>query len=165
MNINTFFFWKVSEIHFHEMNGNFIQQWLIFQCLLLIFRIYSILLSAWSLLLGKMFYLFSLTYTIIYLEIQVTSKNCHMLLSWTTAAANVNLLGFFFQMSVQWWLRFACFYVCAVFLKIYQLSFNLATFWTIFPCKIGRILMLDHINEKFKNLSAVTETMFWRLFS
>lgn len=51
--------------------------------------------------------------------------------------------------------------MCDVFLKINQLYFNLATFWTIFPYKIWQKFgEFAHIDEKFKNLSTVTETMF-----
>lgn len=48
---------------------------------------------------------------------------------------------------------------------VYQLPFILVTFWTIFPYKIWQKFdKYDCINEKFKNLSAVTETVFWWLF-
>lgn len=70
-----------------------------------------------------------------------------------------------FQITVQQWLIFACLCVCDVFLKIDQLPFNLVTFGTIFPYKIWQKFdKYDHINEKFKNLSAVTETVFWWFF-
>lgn len=69
---------------------------------------------------------------------------------------------FFGQITVQWWLRFACLCVCHVFLKRYQLPFSLAAFWTIFPYKIWQKCdKFDHINVKFKNLSVVTATVFW----